>query len=174
MQPQLHSALSLIVAMTPNRVIGRGNMIPWRLPSDMKRFKDITNGHPVTMGRKTWESLPERFRPLPGRTNIVVTRQKGYQARGAVSFSSPEIALKVTRCLGSDEIFVIGGAEIYQQFLTIAQKVYVTRVYTDIDGDAFFPELNGEWRCTNALKRWQWLKDDEFETSFHIYERIPS
>lgn len=171
MQPNT-PVLSLIVAMTPDRVIGRGNMLPWRIPSDMKRFRDITTGHPVIMGRKTWESLPAQFRPLPGRTNIVVTRQKGYQAVGAVSFSSPEIALSVVSALRTDEIFVIGGAEIYQQFLPFAQKAYVTKVQAIIDGDTFFPELDAStWSCTDAVKRWHWLKSDDFETSFHIYER---
>lgn len=174
MQPNI-PVLSLIAAMTPSRVIGRHNMLPWRIPSDMRRFKDITAGHPVIMGRKTWESLSDQSRPLPGRINIVMTREKGYQAKGAVSFSSPEIALEVASHLDSSEIFVIGGEEMYRRFLPFAQKAYITNVYADIDGDAFFPEFdNGIWICTDAVKIWRWLKDDEFETSFHIYERIPS
>lgn len=174
MQPNT-PVLSLIVAMTPDRVIGRGNTLPWRIPSDMKRFRDITTGHPVIMGRKTWESIPERFRPLPGRTNIIMTRQKYYQAIDAVSFSSPEIALRVASCLSTNEIFVIGGEEVYRQFFPLAQKLYITNVYADIGGDAFFPEFDeGTWSCINAVKRWRWLQGDEFDSSFHIFERKPS
>jgi dihydrofolate reductase len=175
MQPQPNTVLSLIVAMTPDRVIGRDNNLPWRLPSDMRRFKDITNGHPVIMGRKTWESIPDKFRPLPGRTNIVVTRKPRYQTGNALVVNSLlEAKIVAMHSLGSEEFFVIGGGELYREAIHFAQRLYVTKVHAAIDGDAFFPELNGEWKCTNALKTWRWLKDDDFETSFHFYERISS
>ena len=127
------------------------------------------------MGRKTWESIPERFRPLPGRTNIVLTRITGYQAEGAVVVNSLQEANRAAlRVPGAEETFIIGGADIYQQCLPFVQRVYLTNVYADVGGDVFFPELNGGWSRTDAVKRWRWLQGDEFESSFHILERKPS
>jgi len=127
------------------------------------------------MGRETWESIPLKFRPLPGRTNIVLTRQPGYMAHGAITVGSiVDACIVALDAPGDDEIFVIGGEKVYQQFFPFVKKTYITIVHTTIDGDAFFPELSGTWSCTDALRRWQWLKDDEFDTSFHMYERISS
>ena len=137
--------LSLIAAIARNRVIGKDNQLLWHLPEDMKHFRDITRGHPVIMGRKTWESLPEKFRPLPGRHNIVISRNVAYQAAGATCVTSLESAIQAA---GNDsEAFVIGGAEIYRQALPMAQRLYLTEIARDYNGDAHFPELpTTEWR----------------------------
>src|SRR3989344_5688766 len=126
------AALSLIVAATyTHDVIGSGDKLPsWTLPGDMRHFVDTTTGHPVIMGRKTWESIPLKFRPLPNRDNIVVTQRKGYGAEGAFVVNSLEDALeKAVGCPGAGEIFVIGGEEIYRLFLPLVSRVYVTIIY---------------------------------------------
>ncbi len=127
--------ITLIVAVSRNGVIGQGDALPWRLPEDMKFFKATTMGHHVLMGRKTWESLPK---PLPGRTNIVVTRQPGFVAAGASVVGSVEAGVEVAANAAEDELFVIGGGQIYSQLLPRAERIYLTRVDTDIDGDTRF------------------------------------
>lgn len=138
--------LSILVAMAKNRVIGKNNALPWQLPPDLKRFKQLTMGHHIVMGRKTYESIG---RPLPGRTSIIITRQTDYQAPGAIVVASIDQALKVSS-EGQEidqEIFVIGGAEIYQQALELCQRIYITEIQQEFDGDTLFPELNQqEWR----------------------------
>lgn len=129
--------VSLIVAYSSNRTIGKDNTLPWRLPGDLAHFKRTTMGCPVIMGRKTWESLG---RALPGRRNIVITRQIDYQAPGAETASSLSQALEMTR--DNAEVFVIGGAQIYEQSLEIATRIVATEVHASIDGDAFFPPLD--------------------------------
>ncbi|MDO9174083.1 MAG: dihydrofolate reductase, partial [Actinomycetota bacterium] len=135
--------IALIAALAENRVIGRDNMLPWRLPNDLKYFKAVTLGKPVIMGRKTWESLG---RPLPGRTNIVISRQAGYAAPGGRvvwSFAEAlELAAQVARLDGVDECLVIGGAEIYALALPHCHRLYLTEVHAAVDGDAFFPEFD--------------------------------
>ena len=136
--------LHLIYARAANGVIGRDNAMPWHLPEDMAHFKQLTQGHPVIMGRKTWDSLPPRFRPLPGRTNIVVTRQPGWQADGALRAGNLEEAIAL--CPADATIaWVIGGAQIYAQALPLAQRVEVTEIARDFDGDAHAPTLGPEW-----------------------------
>lgn len=138
--------LSQIVALGRNRVIGAGNAMPWRLPDDLAHFKRLTLGKPVLMGRKTWESLG---RPLPGRDNLVITRNPGYRAAGASVFSTPEAALAA--CAGCPEIMMIGGAELYAQTLALSDRLYLTEVDAAPDGDAFFPALDpADWRETAA------------------------
>lgn len=138
--------LSLIAALGRDRVIGREGGLVWNLPNDLKRFKALTLGHPVIMGRKTWESLPEMFRPLPGRTNIVVTRSGWYEASGAtVVHSFPEALSHARDAEGSDEIFVIGGAEMYQCALPFANRLYLTLIDDAQTGDAFFPAYEQEF-----------------------------
>ena len=129
-------------------VIGIGNTIPWRVPEDFARFRSTTAGHPVVMGRLTWESLPPRFRPLPGRTNIVVTRQPGWSADGAVAAESLESALALARSApGSEETWVIGGGQVYAEALTFADRCVVTEIDVELAGDTFAPVLDpGEWR----------------------------
>lgn len=135
--------LNLIYARAANGVIGRDNTLPWHLPEDMAHFKRTTLGSPVIMGRKTWDSLPPRFRPLPGRRNIVLTRDATWQAEGALRAGS--VAEAVAACGDAAEAWVIGGAEVYRQALPHAQRVVVTEIAQDFDGDAFMPGLGPEW-----------------------------
>ncbi len=139
--------LRLIFARAANGAIGRDNAMPWHLPEDLAHFKQVTMGGTVVMGRKTWDSLPARFRPLPGRTNIVITRQDGWQADGALRAASLEHALELARPHG-DAVWIMGGAQIYAQALPLAGGVEVTQIHQDFDGDAFAPELGPEWQET--------------------------
>jgi len=136
--------VSLIAAIGERtRAIGHGNGLLWQLPDDLKRFKALTSGHPVVMGRKTWESLPERFRPLPGRTNIVVTRNATYEAAGAEVSTTIEDALaRAKRAPGGEEVFIIGGGELYTAALPFAGRLYLTLVDDDAEGDTFFPDFS--------------------------------
>ncbi|MDR3428696.1 dihydrofolate reductase [Silvimonas sp.] len=129
--------VALIAALGTNGVIGIENRLPWRLPDDLKRFKALTLGRPILMGRKTWDSLG---RPLPGRRNLVVTRQTDWQAAGAEAYPSIEAALAA--CPDVESVFVIGGGEIYRQALAIADVLYLTEVALAPQGDAFFPEFD--------------------------------
>ena len=136
--------LSAIVAMAENRVIGKNNQLPWHLPADLNHFKAITSGHPILMGRKTYESIGK---PLPNRTNIIITRDNGYLAPGCVVVTSIEAALQQASAENSDEMFIIGGAEVYRQLWPHIQRIYLTLVHQEFEGDAFFPELNrNEWK----------------------------
>lgn len=128
--------LSLIAAMAENRVIGRGAAIPWQLPDDLKRFRKITWGHPVVMGRKTFETLDG---PLPGRLNIVLTRDRDYRAAGCRVVHEPEEALAAAG--ETDELFICGGEELYRQFLPRADRIYLTVIHRDVTGDVLFPEI---------------------------------
>ena len=132
--------LSLIAAVARNRAIGKNNQLLWHLPEDMKHFRETTRGKPVVMGRKTWESLPEKFRPLPGRQNIVVSRDPAYKAHGADLAGSLEGALALAG--GAEEVFVIGGEQLYRAALPFADRLYLTEVELEPEADAFFPELN--------------------------------
>lgn len=144
--------ISIIVAVAENNVIGKDNSLIWHLPADMKYFKEKTTGHCIITGRKNYESIPEKFRPLPNRTNIVITRQSDYNAPGTIVVSSIEKAIEKAKQTGDSEIFIIGGAEIYRQFLRYADKIYLTRIYHSFEGDSFFPELNtNEWCETNRI-----------------------
>lgn len=138
--------ISLIAACTRNFVIGKDNSLPWHLPDDMKYFAQITSGHPVIMGRKNFDSIPEKFRPLPKRQNVIVTRQLGFKAAGCdIVHSIPE-AFRKAESYRADEVFVIGGAEIYQQALPYAHRLYITEIHTELEGDTFFPTWHpAEW-----------------------------
>ena len=144
--------ISLIAAVARNRALGKDGQLLWHLPEDMAHFKAMTSGRPVIMGRKTWESLPSRFRPLPGRRNIVITRQADWQAEGAEVVHSLEQALAA--CANSAQAWVMGGAEIYRQALPLAQQVVVTEIDADFAGDAFAPELDAAWQAQEA-SAWQ-------------------
>lgn len=133
----LSPALSLIAAVARNGAIGRGNALLWQEAEDQRRFRRLTMGHPVLMGRQTWESLPVRFRPLPGRRNLVLTRRPGWQADGAQTAASLEAAL--ASLAGVPRAFVIGGAEIYALALPLADTLVLTEIDADIPGDVFFP-----------------------------------
>lgn len=158
--------LVLIVAVARNGVIGVDNRLPWRLPADLKRFKALTTGHAVIMGRKTWESLPASFRPLPGRLNIVVTRDDAYRAAEASVVHSLPQALAAAGALTA---FVIGGAEIYGQALPLATRLEVTEVDLDVAGDAFFPPIDRAlWQET---ARETLRSDDGLDFAFVSYAR---
>lgn len=129
--------LSLVAAVARGGVIGRGGTIPWRLPEDMAHFRAVTMGHPVVMGRRTWDSLPERFRPLPGRRNIVVTRNPTWQADGAERAGSVDEALLLVE--DDAQVFVIGGAEVYAAALPLADELVLTEIDLQVEGDVFFP-----------------------------------
>ena len=135
----------LIYARAANGVIGKDGAMPWHLPEDMAHFKQLTLGAPVIMGRKTWDSLPPRFRPLPGRSNIVITRQTDWNEDGAQRASSLRESLQIAEQSNPATVWVIGGAQIYAQALPLAQRVEVTEIAQDFDGDAFAPELGPEW-----------------------------
>ena len=130
---------SLIVAASKNNAIGKANAMLWHLPEDLKFFKNTTWGMPVIMGRKTFESVGK---PLPGRTNIVITSNKDWHVAGTITTANIEEALKAAKATNAKEIFITGGGEIYKQTMNIADKIYITRVNTEIDGDAFFPEID--------------------------------
>ena len=136
--------LTVIAAVARNGVIGRNGALPWHIRQDMQHFKALTAGCPVIMGRRTWDSLPLRSRPLPGRTNIVVTRQDGWRADGAHAVASLEQALAyvASACPEARRVFVIGGAELYAQALPMADELELTEVQLNVDGDAVFPAWN--------------------------------
>jgi dihydrofolate reductase len=146
--------LNLIYARAANGVIGKDNAMPWHLPEDLAHFKRLTQGWPVIMGRKTWDSLPARFRPLPGRLNIVLTRDAAtaaqLQAEGALALTGLQQAIAHCATLAEPpaELWVMGGAQIYAQALPLAQRVIVTEIARDYEGDAHAPELGPDWRET--------------------------
>ena len=138
--------ICLIYAQAANAVIGKDGTMPWHLPEDLAHFRQRTQGCAVVMGRTTWDSLPERFRPLPGRTNIVVTRNPAWQAAGAIAAHSlPEALAEAAR--HSATVWVIGGAQIYAQALPLADELVVTEIDADIAGDAFAPTIGPEWQA---------------------------
>jgi dihydrofolate reductase len=144
--------ISLIVAVGDNNVIGKDNKLIWHLPADMKFFKEKTTGHCIITGRKNYESIPEKFRPLPSRTNIIITRQKNYHAPGTIIVNSVEDAIEKAKQTGDEEIFIIGGAEIFRQSLHYADRIYLTEIYHTFEGDVFFPEINkDEWKETQRI-----------------------
>jgi dihydrofolate reductase len=155
--------IKIIVAMSKNRVIGNNNELIWKLSSDLKRFKELTTGHPVVMGRKTYESIG---RPLPNRRNIIITRNSEYEIEGCETVSSLEEALLLT---GSN-CFIIGGGEIYKQSLELADKIYLTLVHHEFEGDTQFPELGTEW-ATIDTKDFTADEKNQYDYSFIEYER---
>jgi dihydrofolate reductase len=162
--------LSLIVAMTRSGVIGRGGALPWKLSSDLKRFKSLTMGHHLLMGRKTFDSLG---RALPGRTSIVITRQANYRPPAEVLIvGSLNEAIRLAT--NDDEVFVIGGGEIFQQALPLARRAYVTWVEVDLQGDTSFSDWNlADWQLISS-ERHSADEKNEYDTTFCIYDRAPS
>ncbi|MFH1657751.1 MAG: dihydrofolate reductase [Pseudomonadota bacterium] len=141
----------VIAAVAKNRVIGKDNQLIWNIPEDMAHFKALTAGHTVIMGRKTWESLPPRFRPLPGRRNIVISRQTDYAAPGAELADSLENALKLAST--ADTVFIIGGEQIYAQAMALADRLEITEVDLEPEGDAWFPEISTvNWKKTSKTE----------------------
>jgi dihydrofolate reductase len=164
--------ISIIAALTNNRVIGRNNDLPWKLPDDMKYFMQTTKLHHVILGRKNYESIPEKFRPLPNRTNVVVTRQKNFNALDCYVVHSLEEGIEFARKAGEKEVFIIGGGEIYTQGLPLTQRMYLTEIQTALPGDAFFPLFDRkEWK---ELSRKKHPADERhaYAFDFVIYERI--
>tara|TARA_B100000676_G_scaffold310291_1_gene376343 strand:+ start:2061 stop:2570 length:510 start_codon:yes stop_codon:yes gene_type:complete len=164
--------LSLMVAKASNRVIGRNNKLPWYLPNDLKYFKQVTFGKPVIMGRKTWDSLGK---PLPGRTNIVITRQPDFQAEGAKVVATLDEAVTMAENVafieGQDEAVVMGGAEIYALALPKADRLYLTEVHAEVEGDTWFPEYDtSEWK---EIGREDFPAEgpNPYDYSFVVYER---
>lgn len=138
----------VIAAVARNRVIGKDNRLLWNIPEDMAHFKALTSGRTVIMGRKTWDSLPPRFRPLPGRRNIVISRQADYPAPGAELAGSLEQALQLAAS-GEESIFIIGGEQIYRQAMAVAERLEITEVDLEPEGDAWFPEIAAvDWKIS--------------------------
>ncbi|NIV17210.1 MAG: hypothetical protein GWN47_02110 [Woeseiaceae bacterium] len=161
--------VSMIVAASANNVIGEEGGLPWHLSEDLKRFKEITMGKPMIMGRATWESIGKA---LPGRRSIVLTRQADYEAEGAEVVNTPEAALELTG--EADEVMIIGGGKVYEEFMPITERIYLTRVHAEIDGDTFFPELDeDEWRIVSS-KPLPANDERPFSISFQTLERIGS
>lgn len=165
------NTLSIIVAVSENNVIGKDNDLIWKLPTDMKFFKETTSGHPVIMGRKNYESIPEKYRPLANRTNIVVTRNTAFQAPGCLVSHNIQDALEKAQSLTDSEIFIIGGAQIYAQTIGIVDKIYLTRVHASFTGDAFFPDFDTDE--FNLLSSLSVPADEKNQYSFTIqtYQR---
>jgi dihydrofolate reductase len=158
--------VSAIVAMAENRVIGKNNQLPWHLPADLKHFKELTTGHSIIMGRKTYESIGK---PLPNRENIILTRDKNYQAEGCKVVHAIEEAIKLAA--HNKELFIIGGAEIYQQAMPYIHRIYLTVVHHYFEGDTYFPALNNEWREISN-ERHEADEKNDYAFSFVVLERI--
>lgn len=163
------AVLSLLVAASENNVIGKDNKLPWHLPDDLKYFKNLTWGMPILMGRKTFESIGKI---LPGRNSIVITRNNNWQQEGVYAVHSIDEAVHKAEGLGAKEIFVIGGAEIFNTSLSNASRIYLTRIHQPFEGDAFFPEISKEvWKPVSS----RFCKADEknaYDHTYEIWERI--
>jgi len=159
--------ISLIVAMASNRVIGLDNKMPWHLSADLKKFKQITLGAPILMGRKTYESIG---RPLPGRTNIIISRNPAYRQPGCLIFNGIEQAL--AHCSNADEVFIIGGSALYQSMLPLADTLYLTQIHQDFDGDTFFPELDSKQWLEVAREEVNDDPDASFSYSFLKLQKV--
>ncbi len=155
--------ISIIAAMAENRVIGRGNEMPWEIPSELRRFKEITMGHPVIMGRKTFESIG---RPLPGRKNVIITRQMDYSAADSVIV--PDLAAALAACEGSKEVFICGGDTVYREAMPIADKIYLTIIDEEFDGDSFFPEIPEDFIEVRRMT----VTEDVLPYDMVLYERM--
>ena len=152
----------MIAAVAENNALGKDNELVWHLPNDFKRFKTLTSGHHIIMGRKTFESFPE---PLPNRTHIIITRQKNYQAEGCIIVDSIEKALSI--CPKDEDSFIIGGGEIYTLGLAYTDKIEITRVHSSFEADAYFPEINKkDWK----LEKYEFNEKDEKHKYDYTYE----
>lgn len=161
----MDSKISLIVAVAQNGIIGTGGTMPWHITEDFRHFKEVTLGHSVIMGRKTYESIG---RPLPRRRNIVITRNTDLRIEGCEM--APSLEAAVAMCEGEEEVFIIGGGQIYHQAMPLAHKLYITHVGVDVEGDTRFPEIDGSW-C--EVKREEFARGKDFEHPFAFvdYER---
>ncbi|MEO7937006.1 MAG: dihydrofolate reductase [Burkholderiaceae bacterium] len=165
--------INLIYARARNGVIGANNSLPWHLPQDLAHFKRLTTGAPVVMGRKTWDSLPARFKPLPGRTNIVVTRQRDWHSDGALGSDSLDwaMALAESQQPPPTDVWVIGGAQLFTAALPMADRAVVTELDQDFDGDVLAPALDAPWQETG---REEHVAPDGMRFAFVTYERKPA
>ncbi len=161
--------ISLLVAVDEQMGIGKNNRLPWNLPSDLKRFKKLTMGHHLVMGRKTYDTIGK---PLPGRVMIVITRQKNYQPEGCIVVNSLEAAIQYAAEQGEVELFIIGGGQIFTLAMQLADRIYVTRVHAVGDADIFFPAMPGyDWKLisSDVVDR---DDRDEYESEYQIYQRV--
>lgn len=161
--------ISLLLAMDKNQLIGKDNDLPWRLPADLAYFKRVTMGHPIIMGRKTYDSIG---RPLPGRENIIITRDTTYKAEGCKVIHSIDEIVKMSEET-DQELFVIGGAEIFKEILPHSDRLYITEIEEEFEGDTYFPVFNKiEWKVISKEKG---IKDEKnpYEYTFLVYEKIP-
>jgi len=164
--------ISMIAAVASNGAIGRANDLPWHLPDDMKYFMQTTKGHHIIMGRKNYESLPEKFRPLPNRTNLVVTRQRGFQAPGCTVVHTLEEGIKIAKENQEPELFIIGGAEIYKAAFPLAGQLYLTEIHQEVEGDTFFPFFDKkQWHEISRINHSTDLRH-AYSFDFVIYEKI--
>ena len=159
--------VSLIVAVSENGVIGKDNDLIWHLPKDMKFFKETTKGHHVIMGRKNLESIPHKFRPLPNRVNVIITRKTDYKADGCIVVNSLEDALAVAKENGEKEPFIIGGGQIYKLALdkNLVDRIYITRINHSFKGDTYFPKITEEWK---EISKESYNTDEKHKYSFTI------
>lgn len=164
--------LSIIVALSTNNVIGRGNRLPWHMPADLKHFKALTMGHHLLMGRKTFLEVGK---PLPGRINVVITRDPHFVPEGVAISRSIDEAINKAEAAGDLEIFLAGGGEIFRQTIHRANRMYLTRIHTDIEGDTFFPEFDdvNEWKLIDA-EHFEADEKNLYPYSFLTYERVGS
>lgn len=160
--------VSVIAAVANNLVIGRNNDLAWHLPDDMQFFKETTTGHHVIMGRKNYEAIPHKYRPLPGRTNIIVTRNQSYDAEGCVVVNTIGEAIEYAQAAGEEEAFIIGGGEIYNQTIELADCMYITKVEAEVEGDTYFPEFNESSWSTRKLS--SHAADERHEYAFTIWQ----
>ena len=165
--------VSLIVAVSENGVIGRDNDLIWHLPNDMKFFKETTKGHHVIMGRKNFESIPHKFRPLPDRVNIIVSRQPDYQAEGCIVVDSIEESLEIAKQNSDEEPFIIGGGQIYKLALEsdIVERIYLTKIHHSFDGDTFFPQLDSIWREVYKVD-YPMDEHHQYNYSISLFEKV--
>lgn len=160
--------ISIIVAVAKNNVIGYKNQLPWYIPEDLKRFKKITSHHHIVMGQKTFESIGK---PLPNRTNIILTDNPDFKSKGCVSVHSIEEAIKVAKNNGESEMIVIGGASVYEQFLPISSKIYLTKINKNYMGDRFFPRLDSKvWKIAKSKAKKD--KNIGMNYTFQVLERL--
>lgn len=163
--------ISMIAAMTENRVIGKNKDLPWHLPDDFAYFKKKTKGHHVLMGRKNFESLPDKFRPLPDRVNMILSRNEDLDIKDTLVFQDIEEAISHAEGNNEPELFIIGGGEIYKMALDYADRIYLTEIHTELDGDTYFPEFNkNQWE---EVDRKHHEKDERHQYSFDfvVYEK---
>ena len=166
--------ISLIVAIAENNEIGLNNDLLWRLPNDMKYFKEVTTGHHIITGRKNYISIPKKFRPLPNRTNIVLTRQGNFDEDGCFSFNNLEDAITFAKENNETELFIIGGGQIYNEVLSknIIDKMYITHVHSNFEADTFFPNLDFKsWKKTSSISH-DIDEKHPYSFTFAVYEKM--